>query len=179
MNSLLKPVFIVLVLYSGIVGQARLPKFEDYPIPIYRGRIHRPSWAHLKKGDCWRDKLNKCIGDYPAHVNFAGKYFAIAHSCGTECRYYTLTDLSTGRELEVLSDFETAEPMPKTSDGHEYLTLIFTRPNSRMMVAQYYIHLGLNPDGTYKEECRERRFIFDGHHIKPVSGTRNISCNEP
>jgi hypothetical protein len=97
-------------------------RFEDYEVPVYTGTIHRPKWIRHVSGDEWRDNLGKLVD--PPEVNFAGKYFVVVHSCGTGCRYYTMTDLSSGRALDLLKDFGAAEPLPRTRDGYPY-----NRPN--------------------------------------------------
>ncbi|MDQ3816569.1 MAG: hypothetical protein M3362_02620 [Acidobacteriota bacterium] len=142
-----------------------LPRFEDYPAPLYRGVIHPPEWIHHNSNGTWRDALSKLVSD--PEINFAGRYFICVHSCGAGCRYYTLTDLSSGRDFDLLGMFATAEPTPKTRDGRDYLAELFSRPDSRMLVAQYHI-------GLYQrdEECRERVFLFDGGRLKPITGTR-------
>ena len=75
------------------------PRFEDYAVAVYTGRIQRPKWIHPGPSGEWRDKLGKLVE--PPEINFAGKYFVAVHSCGTSCRYYTMTDLSSGRELNI------------------------------------------------------------------------------
>jgi hypothetical protein len=160
-------VLVLLVLTPPALLRAdALPRFEDYPAAPYRGPIHRPEWIRRGESDEWRDDLGKLVED--PSVNFAGRFFVCVHSCGTGCRYYTLTDLSTGRDLELLGMFATAEPAPKTRDGREYLTELFSRPDSRVLVAQYHI-------GLYRgegEECRERVFLLEGLRLKPLTGTR-------
>jgi hypothetical protein len=103
-----------------------LPRFEDYKVALYRGAIHEPKWIRHVGGDEWRDHLGKIVD--PPEINFAGKYFIAGHSCGTGCRFYTLTDLSSGRDLDVLTEFTTAEPPPKTRDGHLYITILLVAP---------------------------------------------------
>lgn len=143
------------------------PRFDDYKVQVYSGQIHLPGWISHVGDDEWRDNLDKLVE--PPKVNFAGKYFAAVHSCGTGCRYYTLTDLSDGRELNLLSDFTAAEPPPKTSEGYTYITDLVTRADSKLLIAQYHVDL---PRG---EECRERAFVLEGEKITPVSNTRH-SC---
>ena len=140
------------------------PRFDDYPMTVYSGKIHPPTWIRRVADGEWKDNLGKLVG--PPEVNFAGKYFIALHSCGTGCRYYTLTDLSSGRSLDVLRGFDAGEAAPKTRDGHPYTTSLVTRANSKLLVAQYQVDL----DGG--EECRERAFVFDGDRIKPISKTR-------
>ena len=93
------------------------------------------------------------------------------HSCGTFCRYYTMTDLSSGRELDLLRAFASAEPPPKTREGYTYVTDLVTRANSKLLVAQYRISA---PRG---KECRERTFVFAGAKIAAVTGTRR-TCTQ-
>jgi hypothetical protein len=118
----------------------------------------------------WADDLGKRV-EAPV-INFAGKYFIAAHSCGTGCRYYTMTDLSTGRESRLLDGFATGDPAPKTRDGREYLTSLFSRSGSRMLIAQYHIDFGKE-----REECRERVFLLEKDRLKPITGTRR-GCRE-
>ena len=140
------------------------PRLEDYTVAIYTGAIHQPKWIRHVGGDEWRDEFDKLVE--PPVVNFAGKYFVSVHSCGTGCRYYTMTDLSSGRELNLLKDFGAAEPAPKTREGYTYVTDLLTRANSRLLVAQYHVN------SSNGEECRERAFLFDGKLITPLTNTR-------
>ena len=160
---------IILTSFAPLLADT-LPQFEAYPAPPYRGVIHRPEWIRRGGSGEWRDDLGKLVDD--PEVNFAGRYFICVHSCGTGCRYYTLTDLSSGRDLDLLEMFATAEPTPKTRDGRDYLTELFSHPDSRMLVAQY--HIGLYQG---EGECRERVFLFDGGKLKPITGTRR-GCRE-
>jgi hypothetical protein len=97
-----------------VTGQTS-PRFEDYEVAIYRGTIYRPKWIRRVTDDEWRDELGRLVE--PPEINFAGKYFVSVHSCGIGCRYYTLTDRSSGRELDLLNDFGAAEPPPTTHAG--------------------------------------------------------------
>lgn len=63
-------VFVGLTLQ--VPGQTS-PRFEDYPVAIYRGSIQRPKWIQLVADDEWRDELGKLVE--PPVVNFAGRYF--------------------------------------------------------------------------------------------------------
>jgi len=144
------------------------PRFADYPARIYTGPIHRPKWIRHVTGAEWRDDIDKLV--IPPEVNFAGQYFVSVHSCGTFCRYYTMTDLSSGRELELLKDFAAGEPTPKTRDGYPYITDLETRANSKLLVAHYLIQA---PHG---DDCRERAFVLNNGKITPVTGTRRTAC---
>jgi hypothetical protein len=170
MKSLGQAIFLLIICVFSISAQDNLPRFEDYAVSLYQGNTHLPKWIRRGSNDEWRDDLGKLV-DSP-EVNFAGKYFIAAHSCGTGCRYYTLTDLSSGRELKALDHFTTAEPPPKTSDGYEYLTILYYRANSKLLVAQYLVDLKRG-----REQCRERDFLFENGKLKPITGTRR-KCRE-
>jgi hypothetical protein len=159
---------ILLCLTPSLAAQSS-PRFEDYNVSLLTGAIHRPEWIRRVSAHEWRDNLGKLVE--PPEVNFAGKFFVSAHSCGTFCRYYTMTDLSSGRELDLLKDFASAEPPSKTREGYTYVAVLVTRANSKMFVAQYRI------DAPHGEECRERTFVYNGNRIAPITGTRR-TCSQ-
>jgi hypothetical protein len=150
--------------------QAERPSFEAYGVPLYNGQIHLPKWIQREDDGSWQDDLGKLVAQ--PEVNFAGKYFMAVHSCGTGCRFYTLTDLSSGRERDLLTPFATAEPPPKTADGHEYLTVLHGRPHSRMLVAQDYVQTTNNT-----EECRERVSLLENERLVEVRSVAR-GCRE-
>lgn len=156
---------MLLIGIQAMVAQKKLARFSDYPVKVYRGNIHKPKWLHRGSRDEWRDSQNKLVGE-PV-VDFAGKYHVGGHSLGAGARYYSLTDLSTGREFDALDRFATTEPIPKLRDGREFLTIIYTRPNSRLIIAQYLIDYMMTP----RPECRERSFIFENGKVRPISKT--------
>lgn len=165
---MIKSIALVLI-FLDLGIQVTPARFEDFEVAVYRGTIHRPKWIRQVANDEWRDEVGKLVE--PPEINFAGKYFVSVHSCGTGCRYYTMTDLSSGRELDLLKDFGAAEPPPTTRDGYTYITDLLTRAHSRLLVAQFHV------DTPRGEECRERAFILDGEKITPVTHTRR-SCTK-
>jgi hypothetical protein len=169
MIQLLLTLSLLGVCFSVRSSTQTTPRFEDYPIAVYNGRIHRPNWIRRGTNGEWRDKLGKLV-EAP-EINFAGRYFVAVHSCGTSCRYYTMTDLSTGRELNVLDRFGAVEPTPTTREGYPYVTDVVTRRNSKLLVAQYRI------DSPQGDRCRERAFALENRSLVPVTGTRP-SCTE-
>ena len=164
-------VILTFVFYLGVDAQTVRTRFEDYRTKVYRGVKHSPKWIHRAENDCPRDELGKCISDEP-RINFAGKYFVSVHSCGTGCRYFRLTDLSTGRELRSLRIFDSTEPLPKTADGFPYVVELITKPFSRLLVAQYHIDLGAGVNNSSRTNCRERSFLLDQAVIKPLTKIR-------
>jgi hypothetical protein len=162
MKILTHIIFLFIVCTTVSAQQKNSPRFEDYKISLFKGKIHTPKWIKKISDGEWRDDLGKLVES--PEVNFAGKYYVAAHSCGTGCRYYTMTDLSSGRELELLDNFASTEPLPKTSDGRQYLTILYYRYNSRLLIAQYLVDFD-----SEKEKCRERAFLFEGGKLKPIT----------
>lgn len=164
---------ILLCLYIGSFARADdstpVPKFSDYPVPVYAGALHIPPYYKQDSDGAWRDDLGKEVA--PVCINFAGRYYLGVHSCGTECRYFTLSDLSTGRDSKALNMFSTTEGEPlRTRDGRTYVTELAGRPDSKTLVARYRI------DGSADRpaECRERLFLLseDGRGLRPITPTR-------
>jgi hypothetical protein len=131
-----------------------LPKFSEYSIDVYRGKLKIPNYYEKIDQD-WRDDMGKLVA--PPAINFAGKYYIGIHSCGADCRYHTLSDLTNGSDSNALDMFSNDLGYPqKTSDGRIYITNLVSRPTSNMLIAQYHIE----GNSTSQEECRERIFIF-------------------
>ena len=126
--------------------------FSDPAIRIYTGKLILPAGYAVVDG-IWHDDHGKAIVE--PKVNFAGKYWVSLHSCGAECRYYSMLDLSSGTESRVLDIFSSTEPPSRTRDGHLYFINLVTRAQSKILIAQY--HVAINPFGA--EECRERMLI--------------------
>lgn len=168
MRSFLKAILISIVFPLLAVSQQRPPSFETYPASVYTGKIHNPKWIK-KYGESWRDDLGKIV-EVP-EINFAGRYYIAVHSCGTGCRFYTLTDLATGKELDALSVFSTGEPPPKTKDGFPYFSILYFKPNSRLLVAQYEI------ESATATACRERFFVLEKKQLVVVQN-KNLECRK-
>jgi hypothetical protein len=173
-SFLLLPALIALLslgAQSGLSQEQRL-QFEKYPVQVYQGRLKIPKGIYKDAQGAWRDSLDKWCGE-PA-VNFAGEYWLDGHSCGTYCRYYTLSNLRTGAIIAAIDMFDATEEPPKTKDGHPYLTILHTRPDSRMLIAEYHLDFD-NPDK--EESCRQRYFVLEGGKLQPISKTLLI-CTE-
>ena len=84
--------------------------FSDPEIGIYTDKSILPRGYVVVDG-IWHDNRGKALAE--PKVNFAGKYWVTLHSCGPECRYYSMLDLSTGTESRALDMFSTTEPHRK------------------------------------------------------------------
>ncbi|MGB0063472.1 MAG: hypothetical protein WBP85_03430 [Terracidiphilus sp.] len=147
-------------------------QFEQFPAEVYKGPIRIPTGLHKDENGEWQDALGNSVA--PPEVGFAGEYYLPVHSCGTGCRYYDLISLRTGKTIPEISMFGTGDPMPKTRDGHPYLTILYYKPDSRLLIAEYHLDF----DELNKQEtCRQRYFVLADGKIKPISKTFSF-CTE-
>ena len=148
--------------------QVVAPTFNQYAVELYSGATRMPRGISLDDSGVWRDSAGKAV-TRPG-INFAGKYYVGTHSCGTACRFYSLTDLTTGADLTALDMFASTEPPPATQEGYPYVTYLEFRSDSRLLIAHYVIA------GPIADLCRERAFLLKGTSVSAVAGTRNVSC---
>ena len=128
-----------------------------------------PGDVHKDSKGAWRDDSDKLVED--PEVNFAGDYYLAAHSCGTSCRYYTLDNLRSGREVKSVSMFDAAEPLPARKTG-TYVPILFFKPDSRLLIVQY--ELDLSPPVEHNP-CRQRYYVFENGRFRSLSKTL-MSC---
>jgi len=135
--------------------------FSDFPAQVYHGSIKIPDY-YKKDGDYWRDDMGKAVA--PPDINFAGKYYISLHGCGTDCRYFTLSDLATGKDSDALNIFTTGDDAypAKTPDGQSYTVDLISHPDSSLLIARYSI----DESATQHAECKERLFVLDTVKMK-------------
>jgi hypothetical protein len=142
------------------------PQFGQFSIRVYEGPIKIPESLHKGSDGEWLDELDKWVS--PPRVNFAGEYYLAAHSCGAGCRYYRLTNLRTGSEIKQISMFDAGDPTPRMRDGRTYVPILFSKPNSKLLIVQYEIDPRKPEEDS---ECRQRYFVFDAGRITAISKT--------
>ena len=164
--------FVAFCFFQPCVAQKNVDavQYGQFPVKIYEGPIRIPTYVSKVSDGEWRDENYKLVE--PPEVNFAGEYYLSAHSCGTSCRYYQLTNLRTGSEVDQISMFNAGEPLPQTKDRHDYLPILLHRPDSKLLIVQYLIDPIKTAD---KSHCRQRYFVFDGGRITAISKTF-LSC---
>jgi hypothetical protein len=148
----------------GAQDHLRQYQFEQYPAKLYDGPIKIPEGLHQDEDGAWRDALEKWVAD--PEVTFAGEYYLAGHSCGAGCRYYELTNLRTGTQSKDIAQFNATEERPRTPDGHPYLTILFSRPNSRLLIAKYLLDFD---DPQKAETCRQQYFLFENRKLRAIS----------
>jgi hypothetical protein len=175
MNFAIRSLAIFLTWNSFVVFAAdenALPKFPEFSVNVYGGPLKIPNY-YRKMSDGWRDDMGKLVA--PVEINFAGRYYIGLHSCGAECRYYSLSDLSDGADSNALDMFSNAAGRSmQTSDGRQYTIDLVFRPGSRMLIAQYHIERG----ATFPEECKARFFVFKDNGKKFIPITKTIEICE-
>ncbi len=157
---------VSLVFLKPLVAQkdVPVPQFNQFPVGVYHGHNKIPREFRRDTDGLWIDDSGK-----PAitpRVNFAGEYFLAAHSCGTCCRSYTLSNLRTGGEIRRVSMFDASEPPPTTRDGHTYLPILFFKPDSRLLIVQYQYDLCTPVE---HKKCRQREFVFEDGRFRSLS----------
>jgi hypothetical protein len=168
MRALRFPIFLTIILLcaEAALCQQRQFQFDQFPATVYRGQIQVPPGVARHTASGWIDEGLRSVLD--PEVNFAGEYWLLAHSCGTYCRWYSLSNLRTGKEIRDISQFATAEPTPMTKDGIPYLTILYSQPNSRLLIAEYHLNFDVP---NQQETCRQRYFLLDAGKINPISKT--------
>lgn len=116
---------------------------------------------------------------------FAGKYRILRVRCGeNDCSYFLTKNVANGKQVFMLDMFTNDYPNTKTSDGYSYTTYLNFWPNSRLLVAQYWVekekkNLKYGAYEVTKYECRERSFILENEKLKPISKTRKFCTQWP
>ena len=154
-----KTIFMVL-LFSILLNANELAKeFEKYPTKVYNGELLFPQDYQCDENNC--KDINYKIVDLS--LNFAGKYAVVLHSCGTECRFYSMIDVTNANEdFEILSRFNTT---PDTSSSKESIDILTHSKNSKLLIVQKFYS-----DDT----CIQEKFILDDNALNNI--TTNEKC---
>ena len=89
--------FAVAALY-GQLTPGRLPRFEDYRVPVYAGKMARPDFGDPAQ---YTGTDIRCFGldgsGYLSAPNFAGHFVIGTCTCGSGCHYLFMWDARTGK----------------------------------------------------------------------------------
>ena len=126
MNSLLCVVAAALALTTQTVAALvdGPPKFADYPIKVYAGKVAKPRLATPDLRDR-RETFEAAASD--EKVNAAGRYIVVKLPCGSACAAPTLLDARTGRIIKLF----TISGWHEISDDFDP---VVSRANSRLIV---------------------------------------------
>ena len=91
----MKALLLAFVLASAAVATAQPapPKFEDYKVPVYTGKIAKP----VLKTQAERQFRTRLRDAADEDVNFAGHFILTTWGCGSECVTGAVLDAKTGK----------------------------------------------------------------------------------
>lgn len=142
--------------------------FQDYRVTMHEGDTLIPE-GYKFSGGVWLDEIGKATN--APSINFSGKYLIGLHSCGQGCRYYTLTDLTTGNYNPSLKIFTSgSESQNKKKPGSTYYIDLLFRQYSNLLISQRYTQL------NKEEVCLETHFIFEDNKLRTIKD--NQQCRK-
>lgn len=165
-----KPLLVITLLSTilsfGIKASAQ--NFQDFKAEIYAGPFKNPVWMVVKpEGDIRDQEGNPAARP---SVNFAGRYFVYFHHCGHDCLYMTITDLSTGMDLDVSKRFDYSNPaLFKAIDGQITSSVVLIEPESKLLIIQIKY---LPPDDRLHNRCMEQSFTLIGTGLKALRSAK-------
>lgn len=129
----MKKIFTSLLITGLLFGvtlagvRQAVPRFENYAVPVYRGKLAPVNLKSAKGANTFRTRLREGASK---GVNFAGHYTLVEWGCGASCVQVGIIDAKTGRVYlpEQLNGFGVWY-WPDTGDE----ALQF-KPNSRLLV---------------------------------------------
>ncbi|GEM_PF-2008493 len=140
--------------------------FKEYLVSVYQGQIIPPE-GYIQKDDIWFDDLGKAVN--PPVINFAGSYNISSHSCGSGCRYYTLTNLTNGKDFsEIFANFVSGQ---ENNTAINYFIELVSKPDSNLLLARYYKKLD-------SEDFQDCYFIFKDNKIEQIRNDLQCPVNK-
>lgn len=131
-----------------------------------RGRLYLPE-GYIQKDDIWFDDLGKAVN--PPVINFAGSYNISSHSCGSGFRYYTLTNLTNGKDFsEIFANFVSGQ---ENNTAINYFIELVSKPDSNLLLARYYKKLD-------SEDFQDCYFIFKDNKIEQIRNDLQCPVNK-
>lgn len=114
----------VALIVSALPARAgNVPKFADYPVKVYAGKIAKPRLvtADLRdRGELFRSAASE-------KVDAAGRYIVVRLPCGSACVAPALLDARSGRIIELF----TVSGWHETADDFD---AVVSRADSRLIV---------------------------------------------
>ncbi|HVF50828.1 MAG TPA: hypothetical protein VNA19_12115 [Pyrinomonadaceae bacterium] len=94
-----RKIFVLLALLSALVHasaqEAGAPRFEDYRVGVWRGRVAPLNLRTHPQARAYRTVIREQLK--AEGVNFAGHYTLASAGCGTGCSISAIVDARTGR----------------------------------------------------------------------------------
>lgn len=159
---------IFIITFSALNAAADEAFFKSMPVKdIYNGENILPNEYSRKEGMIF-DSLGKAVD---IQLNFNGRYSIVRHSCGMECSYITLIDLSNGSEnSSIFSDYSLSEAGSIIINNERYLSIPVTKADSYGIIMKYY------PVSGSDEICYEQKMKIENGSLKILSNKVKAEC---
>jgi hypothetical protein len=140
-------------------GQPTAPRFEDYPVTVWRGKMAPLDLRSHPLARTFRTRLREDMKT--EGVNFAGHYTLATAGCGTGCSINAIIDARTGRayfpnELNgwtgIVGDFDREDEYEQRTRPNSSLLRILGRPNIGRTNQERH-----GPSGIYYYEWKNNR----------------------
>ena len=159
---------ILITIFSALNAEADEAFFKSMPVKDkYYGKNILSNEYSKKEGMVF-DSIGKAVD---IQLNFNGRYSIVRHSCGAECAYITLIDLSNGSEdSSIFSDFSLSESSGIMINNEKYLSIPVTKVDSYGIIMKYYPISGKN------EICYEQKMKIENGRLKILSNKVKAEC---
>ena len=131
-----------LIPYNLSAQQGAEPRFEDFSVPVWRGRIAPVNIRSHPDAPRLRTRLRE--DSRTAGINFAGHYSFVGIGCGTNCTISAIVDRRSGRVFfprELSGWYYNYGENWGIPDGEDFVQI---RANSRLMRVIGYPFSGPN-----------------------------------
>jgi hypothetical protein len=159
---------VMVVLFLGTPNKVEAQRkvaersFEQYAVPVYRGRIAKPNFRSKPGSINLRTRIREGLKD---GVNFAGHYAIVGAGCGTGCSFAYLVDVKSGR----IFDFPLG-------GEKNYSLEIDHRPDSKLLKARWIDALGDvergDDDWHDRPMCVRQEFVLNENTFRLLSQTK-------
>jgi hypothetical protein len=132
-----------LIPYNLYAQQSAEPRFEDFSVPVWRGRLAAVNVRSHPDAPRLRTRLRE--DSRTAGINFAGHYSFVGIGCGTNCSISAIVDRRSGRVFfprELSGWYFTSGENWGTDDEEDFIR---HQPNSRLLRVVGYQY-GLRDD---------------------------------
>lgn len=136
------------------------PRFEDYSVSVWRGRVAPLNLRSHRHARNYRTLMREQLKE--AGVNFAGHYTVASAGCGTGCSISAIIDARTGRAYfpealfgwtSIMGDYDIPDSEEQRSfRADSRLLQVVGRPNIGRVGEERY-----GPSGIYYYEWTNNR----------------------